>query len=242
MNKDDKKYIQYKCTRNKEDDDKLDQLVLQYQKNPIDENFELIYNIYKQKFNSIAFYMQDEDIYQELSIALYNAVISFNKDHITKFNTYFWRCAKNYLGILKIHSQAKKRNSGQLIYLDQPIVNNEYSYLDLVEDYSIQNKLDDILLDLFLEQALCKVPELNRNIFIMYIHGYTLTDIQQILHVPIASVFLKIKKIKESVAFRKKIIEYLDITPKIQKKEKKQVFCSVENITRLINEKLSYGR
>ena len=54
--------------------------------------FEKIYKIYRPKFDRLSYRMNNEDITQELSIALLKAVRTFKTGMPAKFNTYF--CAR----------------------------------------------------------------------------------------------------------------------------------------------------
>lgn len=240
-------------TRSSAEDNKLNDLILKYQ-NTANNNdystdiiFEQIYNLYKNKFNRVSVRMNNEDISQELSIALFNAVRTFNTKYLAKFNTYFWKVARNYIGTLKIKDNAKKRIGKQILYLDQPINfdGEEVMLGDIIEDPSMENQFDDIILDEFLEKELYnQISEADVQIFKLYLQGYTITEISQLLDTTVINIFTRIKRIKQLKPFINKLLEYFPnsvnatSTPQRRRNTSDQL---TDNIARMIKEKLAYG-
>ena len=199
----------------------INDLVIQYQqiKNEILKNdiFNKIYKCYKNQFNYIAFKFHNEDLIQELSIALLKALDKYDKDRGTNFNNYFWKIAKNHIHIIAYYNHAIKRlPTIPLVYLDQPIQShksNECIYLyDIIEDQYITQFYKDLNFYLFLEQEIYKLlSPMNIAIIKLYLCGYTIIEIAHILHTDRNKIQSKFTAIRNNKKIRRKFNEYYKI-------------------------------
>jgi DNA-directed RNA polymerase specialized sigma subunit, sigma24 homolog len=93
----------------------LEEAVYDYQKNGIKEAFDYIYEHYRPILDRLAYRKNDEDLSQELSEVLWNAVQRFDSTAGVKFNTFFWTCAQNHMGTQKIRRNAQKRSGAKKV-------------------------------------------------------------------------------------------------------------------------------
>lgn len=88
----------------------LEQIVKEYQSGIV-KSFDSLYMHYKPIFERVSYRYNDDELSQELSIVLYKAALTFDVSCGAKFNTYFWKCARNHMGTLRIRKNAKKRTA-----------------------------------------------------------------------------------------------------------------------------------
>lgn len=228
----------------------LNNLVVQYQQEENetkkDDLFNQIYSHYKTKFNNIAFKMHNEDISQELCIALLNAIATFKVDLNVKFNTYFWKIAQNHLGVLNYHKKATKREPVlPLLYLDQPIIDsNTFDIVtlgDLIEDEAAVQQFSDLNLSLFLEQEIfTHLSTLHVQIIKLYLLGYTMLEISQVLNISTSTIQNKMRNIKSNKNICSKLANYLDRYDLLSSKKQSHVVYSVEWVQKMIKDKIEY--
>ena len=235
--------------RSKKIDSLLNDLVMQY-KNIIDENqkndiFNQIYDHYKAKFSKIAFKLKNEDIIQELSIALLKAIDTYDNTKATKFNTYFWKIAQNYIGIINYYNNASKRMPTlPLIYLDQPVVvdgSNESVQLgEVIEDINVTNENKDIDFYIFLETDIfINLPLVHTIIIKLFLCGYTMTEIANLLNTNASTIQNKIRSIRSNKIVYNKFAEYFERKDLIQQKTNMTPIYSTEWVQKLVQEKIS---
>lgn len=226
----------------------IDSKVIQYQQNANDDLFNEIYKIYLPKFKYVAFKMHNEDIEQELAIALMNAIKSFKSELNVKFNTYFWTCAKNHLGILYTRAWAKKRaNNNFLVSLQQQILQddtNDIELMDTIEDPLAEVDFSNANFNAFLENTL--YPHLqatDRFIISKYVQGYTHEEISKLLHTTTSHIHVCFRKLSTQPKIRKLLLSYFELDEhQIVKKEKKNIQrrLTCDEITELIKSRLAY--
>lgn len=233
--------------RSKETDQLLNQLVIQYQqeKNEDKKNdiFNQVYKSYKVKFDRLAFKFHNEDLTQELSIALLKAMDTYNSDMLVKFNTYFWKIAQNYIGLIMYYNSAAKRlPTAPLIYLDQPInIDNAHdtaSLCDIIEDEKCSNEQKDLEFYIFLETDIfINLSVVQITIIKLYLNGYTMTEIAHLLGTNTSGIQNKVRSIRQNKKVYKKFTEYFDRENLIQIKPNTRPIYSTEWVKKLIEEK-----
>lgn len=227
----------------------IDSKVIQYQQNANDDLFNEIYKIYLPKFKYVAFKMHNEDIEQELAIALMNAIKSFKSELNVKFNTYFWTCAKNHLGILYTRAWAKKRaNNNFLVSLQQQILqddnNNDTELIDMIEDPLAVVDFSNANFNAFLENTL--YPHLQATdqfIISKYVQGYTHEEISKLLNTTTSHIHVCFRKLSTQPKIRKLLLSYFELDERrIVKKEKKNIQrrLTCDEISELIKSRLAY--
>ena len=234
-------------------DQKLNTLAIQFQQqeeNSAEQNdiFDRVYSQYKSKFNHIAFKMNNEDISQELAIALIKALRTFKLENKVKFNTYFWKVAQNHLGVLKCYKQANKRiPANSVLYLDQPVFtdnnNNSdaVSLSDIIEDSNIDTKFEDLNLEIFLEKEIFnKLSDTHVQIIKMYLRGYTMTEISRSLNMTVSMLQNRVRNIRANKAVCNKLIDYLGYNGPLKRTKQNAAVYSTKWVTNLIQAKLSY--
>ena len=154
------------------------------------EAFDYIYRYFKPKIRYIAHsktkdLSEAEDLASEIDIQFIKCVNTY-KFGSTKFNTFFYRCANNTVGMFYTHKTAKKRHTGmRLISLSEPNSDdNKTELIDTIEDTKQKTELQDVLFIQSLEDAV--YPTLStRERFIVknIVNGIGLDDIARKLHI-----------------------------------------------------------
>lgn len=178
----------------------LEQAVIDYNINNVPEAFDFIYEHYKPKLERLAFKKKDEDLVQELSLALLNAIETFDIDGGAKFNTYFWKCAQNHMGTLKIRNNAKKRTAEfGTVSMQQQFSTNE-AEVELgafIEDEGAEYDYDRKLFNMFLDDNVYPyLKESEIRSIKMLLSGYTLEEIGEFLDgITAPAVFMKFRRL-----------------------------------------------
>jgi RNA polymerase sigma factor (sigma-70 family) len=195
----------------------LESYVLRYQQGEFDL-FDDIYYFYIQKFERVARRCHNEDLVQELSIALLKAVQSYKANNKAKFNTYFWRIARNHMGSLKIKDSAQKRKTTmQVVSINSPVGNASISSGDsqmelseIIPDESVDREFTNADFRVFMEQQIFKhLSEQDKAAINYYLEGYTLDEIGQKLdNITAPAIYIKLKRLKDKKAIGDKIIDW----------------------------------
>ena len=212
------KYIKERLTqsRNMAKEGLLEEYVIRYQNGELDL-FDDIYYFYIPKFERVAYRSHNEDLVQELSIALLRAVKSYKMNNKAKFNTYFWRIARNHMGTLWIKDSAQKRKTSmQLISFNAPIntsLFNGDSQLELSEivpDESVDREFSNADFRVFMEQQIFGyLSEADKDAINYYLEGYTLDEIGKKLdNVSAPAVYIKLKRLKDKKNIGEKIVNW----------------------------------
>jgi RNA polymerase sigma factor (sigma-70 family) len=164
--------------------------------------FDYIFNHYKPKLERLAWRKNDEDLIQELSIVLLRAIQTFDIAGGAKFNTYFWKCARNHIGTLNIRRNAKKRTAEHGVVSMQQSFNTKDSEVELgtfIEDKSVESNYEQKLFRMILEENV--FPYLKDNevkAIEMLLNGYTLEEIGQALGgITAPAVHVKFRRLAE---------------------------------------------
>lgn len=162
------------------DNDSIEYKILQYQQGK-ESMFDEIFNKYKSKLERVSNRKGNKELFGELIEVLWIAVKTFKVEYGVKFNTYYWKCANNHLGILNIRKNAKKRQSdNNTISLSKTVSNsdNETNMESFIEDKNSNVEFNNILFNTFLEKNI--FPKLNESevkTINMLLEGYTLEEI-----------------------------------------------------------------
>lgn len=186
---------------NSEDQMKLETAVREYQ-NGISESFDYIYGFYRPKLERLGYRKNDEDIVQELSIVLLKAIETYDKSAGAKFNTYFWKCARNHIGTLNIRKSAKKRTAEFGIVSMQQSLNTKDSEAeigDFIEDKECAMDYDESIFKMFLAENVYEhLKENEVKAIEMLLLGYTLEEIGSALGgITAPAVHIKFRRLKD---------------------------------------------
>lgn len=146
------------------------------------EAFDYLYNYYKPIFDRVSYRHNDEDLSQELSVVLYRAALTYD---ITageaKFNTYYWKCARNHMGTLRIRKNAKKRTAEYGIVSIQQSFNTKDSDVELeafIEDPDCDKTYNHKIFQVILEEKVYPFLKEDEIIAVkMLMQGFTLEEI-----------------------------------------------------------------
>ena len=224
----------------------IDDKVFLYQDTKDGYLFDEIYKAYLPKLKYMAFKMKNEDIVQELSIVLLNAVQTFKEGTNAKFNTYFWTCAKNHLGVLNTHNWAQKRaHNNYLLSLHKTITGqdgSETEFGDLIEDPDAYMKFDNIDFIVFLENNI--YPFLNKDDKFMiqkFVEGYTHEEISKMLDVTTQNIHSRFKKLKTQLKIKDALVAYYGCAATAsQPRKKRQRRLTMEEVDSLIKSRVNY--
>jgi RNA polymerase sigma factor (sigma-70 family) len=180
----------------------LEQAVQDYQDGERDA-FDYIFNHYKPKLERLGYRMHDDDLAQELSIILLKATETFDITCGAKFNTYYWKCARNHMGTLNLRKNAKKRTPEHgIVSLQQSFSSND-SDVQLeafVEDKADEeNNIEKRMFHLVLENEVYPYLKDDEILAIkMLLQKYTLEQIGKALgNITAPAVHVKFRRLKD---------------------------------------------
>ena len=216
--KEQKKYIKERLIQSKNiaKEGLLEEYVIRYQNGELNL-FDDIYYFYIPKFERVAYRSHNEDLIQELSIALLRAVKSYKNNNKAKFNTYFWRIARNHMGTLWIRDSAQKRKTSmQLVSFNAPVNNSlisgdaQLELSEIVPDESVDREFTNADFRVFMEQQIFEhLSESDRDAINYYLEGYTLDEIGKKLdNVSAPAVYIKLKRLKDKKNIGEKIVNW----------------------------------
>ena len=164
------------------------------------EAFDYIYRYYASKFDYNASRYNDEDVKQELGLVLYRCARKYRSGGSSSFNTFFWTCAQNHLGMYVNKKRSKKRFSAQGV-----ISLNTLAFSDATEDLtaSIPDKkaedpFDDVLLKSMLETRIyTQLTPRDEYIVRQLTEGFSVAAISEKLGVTPPGVYVRIKKLRK---------------------------------------------
>lgn len=193
---------------------KLEKAVKEYQQG-ITESFDYIYDFYRPKLERLGYRKNDEDLVQELSIVLLKAIETYDKSCGAKFNTYFWKCARNHIGTLNIRKSAKKRTAENgVVSMQQSlsVKDSEAEIGDFIEDKDAVVDYDDKIFRMFLDENVYKYLKDNEIKAIeMLLLGYTLEEIGAALGgITAPAVHIKFRRLKDKKVVGKHLRQLLE--------------------------------
>lgn len=165
------------------------------------EAFDVIYNHYHPILCRTATRNNNEDLSQELLVILIKAIETFKPECNVKFNTYFWRCAKNHLGAINIKKNAKRRVSEHLIMsMNQKVSvgkNKDVEPIDIIEDK--KNDYDNLIFHLTLnEKIMPYLKDCEAKAVQLLLEGYTLDEIgQELGGLTAPAVHIKLRRLAD---------------------------------------------
>lgn len=196
------------------DENSIEYKVIQYQ-NGNEKFFNEIFDKYKPILERVAKRKGNNDLFGELIEVLWTAVKTFKVEYGVKFNTYYWKCANNHLGILSIRKNAKKRQSDNMaISLNKSIGgDNDTDIETFIEDKSSCNEMENILFNTFLEENIFpKISESEVTTIKMLLDGFTLEEIGKSLGGLTASgIHVKLRRLAKKPVIGKQLKELYNI-------------------------------
>lgn len=196
---------------NKLNENSIEYKILKYQQG--DESmFDEIFNEYKSKLERVSIRKGNKELFGELIEALWSAVKTFKIEYGVKFNTYYWKCANNHLGILNIRKNAKKRQANNNIISLSKIINNsdnETNIENFIEDKNSNNEFNNSLFNIFLEKNIFpKISDSEIKTINLILEGYTLEEIGKKLGgLTAAAIHVKLRRLAKKPCVRKQLKE-----------------------------------
>ena len=177
-------------------------------RNGCQEAFEYVYNHYKSKIKYMASVKaekgHEEELFSDITMQLFQCMKKYKFGSV-KFNTFFWRCAQNVVGVHFTPKTTQKRNNIYgFIPIDSKVnsAKNDGSILqDIIEDKSTDDLFNQIDFNCTLEEYIlpCLSDNKDRMILKLLSHGYIVKDICKTIHMTPAGVYLRLKKIRENI-------------------------------------------
>lgn len=159
-----------------------------------------VINLMKNKFYFSTY--DDDDLYNEGLILLYECVYSYQEMKNIKFSSYYIACLKNrYTNIVRILLNNKNKALTSASSLDYN--NNEQSLHEIIEDkrYNIKESvINNYIIDDTVKFLGDNMNEIELKIIYSYLRGYSYNEIS-VLH------NIKIKKIDNSIYKYKKLLK-----------------------------------
>jgi len=173
--------------------------------------FEYIYKEYMPKLERLGYRENNDELAQELSIILERAAKTFNADSGgAKFNTYFWKCARNHMGTLRINRRAKKRTPKYGAYsMNQPIHGDDVGLEYYIGDENSESEFSESLFYITLQKQIfphLKKSEIDTIFF--YLQGFTLEEIGEKLGgITAPAVHIKLRRLANKQTVGKQLRE-----------------------------------
>lgn len=183
--------------------------------NGIDDAFNFIYVHYRPILERWGRRYNDDELgYELLDVVLLTAVKTYNNKAGTKFNTYFWACAQNYVHCNTIKKNAQKRaHNKDMISLQRKCMykgdQSEVELESMIEDNkSTKNSHDNELRLSILSMDDClKNNEIQ--ILLKLLDNFTLQEIGNDLGVTAAAICMSLKRIAKKKIAAKRLREIL---------------------------------
>ncbi|MHC1696339.1 MAG: sigma-70 family RNA polymerase sigma factor [Eubacteriales bacterium] len=143
-----------------------------------------------------------DDIFQESSLALYNAVLSYNPTKGALFSTWAWICIRSeILSAARRLSRKKNRVNTESLSIDT--TEQDETFLASLHGMVSSDPQDDIIsaesYQSFLRQIEDILTRFEKQVFELYIAGYTYREISQSLGKPLKSVDNAVYRIKSKL-------------------------------------------
>lgn len=176
--------------------------------NGCQEAFNYLMYKYDQSFKNNVFKYHDEDIYQELSMCLFNSAQKYKVgQNKAKFNSYFWTSAKNWLGSYGLKNTAQHRTApGGTISMYSVNDEGQMLYESFVDEDEVISSKDKEFRN-YIKDECTNFSELDKNIIRYLMDGYNKTEIARILGVSNPTVHKHIEKLRTG-KFRKIMHDY----------------------------------
>lgn len=184
----------------------VEEAVLDYQ-NGEKHAFDYVFHIFKSKIEYMARVKSNgnqliyEELLSDLQMKFFECVQKYKGGKV-KFNTFFWNCAQNVVGMYFTRKSAKKRCSefGEVsIFANSPI-DEEVKVLDTIQDHSKDNVFENLCLSHSItDRVFPLLEQKDQNILSMIAEGFEVKDIAKKINMTRAGVYLRWKKIKEKV-------------------------------------------
>lgn len=193
---------------------KLEEAVMDYA-DGVEDAFNYIYLHYRPILDRWGKRKNNEELGAELlDIVLLSAVKTFKQDRGAKFNTYFWKCAHNYMSCNNSKNNAQKRahNKNMASLNEKKVYKGDSTEMELekiIEDKNSTNSLRENELINSIESLRDCLKETEIYTLLKLIENYTLQEIGNDLGITAAAVCLSLKRIAQKPAAAKKLKDIL---------------------------------
>lgn len=173
------------------------------------EAFDYLYRYYSSKFDYNAVRYGDEDVKQELGIVLYRCSMKYRSGGSSSFNTFFWTCAQNHIGMYLNKKRSKKRCCEHgVISLNLTAYKDSSDELtDMVADTAAVESFDDMLINQVMETRIyTQLGPKDEFIVRQLAAGVPVSAISKKLGITSPGVYVRLKKMKQ----RPEVSERLD--------------------------------
>jgi len=170
------------------------------------EAFEYIYNFFYPKIEYMAMEKSNkndiiyEDLVSEICFQLLQCVDKYNGG-IVKFNTFFWRCAQNAVGLYFTRKNAKKRaNEFGVISLDTAIDIDDKTMQELISDERVEEMFHSIETGMVWNNAIKPLlTQKEIKLFELTSSGYSTDEIGEIMCIPKTIVYRNLQETRKKI-------------------------------------------
>lgn len=193
---------------------RLEDLVEEFN-NGNESSFNDIYEHYRPILERLGKRQNDQELGIELlDIVLLYAVKTFDSKFGTKFNTYFWTCARSHIhsNIKKSNAQKRAHNKNMASLNDKMFYKGDSTEMELekiIEDKNPVHEANMNELKMSIESLKDCLKENEIFILLKLIDNYTLQEIGDDLGVTAAAVCLSLKRISKKSFVAKRLKEIL---------------------------------
>lgn len=176
------------------------------------EAFDYVYRYFKPKIEYMAkskSIQKAEELIGEINMQLIKCMKTYKFGGV-KFNTFFWRCAQNTVGMYFTKLNAQKRNNefGEVSLSIKADSEQKTELVDTIVDDTSSSTFNSVLFNQTLEQSVFPLLEdKDKGILKLLIKGVEIGEISNILNMTKAGIYLRIKKIRNNKQIRNSLIE-----------------------------------
>ncbi len=163
--------------------------------------FGYLYRYYERKIRNNAIKYDDEDIFQELNLVLMRCARRYRAGGSASFNTFFWNCVQNHLGMYQDRKFIPKRMpaSGMVYSLNVKQDDKECVELgDMMPDHDAERRMDSALFYIDLKKNL--FPHLSKRdqvIITKICMGESVSHISKQLKISMPGIYNRLKKLRK---------------------------------------------
>jgi RNA polymerase sigma factor (sigma-70 family) len=176
------------------------------------EAFDYVYRYFKPKIEYMAkskSLSKAEELIGEINMQLIKCMKTYKFGGV-KFNTFFWRCAQNTVGMYftKLNAQKRINKFGEVSLSIKADSEQKTELGDTIVDDRSADSYNKVLFNQTLEQSIYPLlEEKDVNILKLCIKGIEIGEISKLLNMTKAGIYLRIKKMKNNVALQKPLTE-----------------------------------
>ena len=170
------------------------------------EAFDYVFKFFRPKMEFMAYDKcknsdaDAEDVIGEIFMQFIKCMRTYKFGPI-KFNTFFWRCAQNTVGMFFTKKSAKKRNDGTIKLSLHNSLDEEgkSDMIEMIVDKSSEEDMHMVLIKKMLQDMIFPyIEDKDRKMLSLYAQGYDITEISRRLRLTKSGIYLRLRNLREN--------------------------------------------